>query len=291
MRRDCELYTSPATLPPVKTIFSLPQSNPMFVVDYNQTLFCHLIRRLCAFLALKPISYVLFFVIKGGSYLLSLTEQRNLCLVPMCLHHFKFLEGSILLIYVAVWRIFQATLLSRCMWFQRKCEFICREQKVSSCQGTQSQFKSFVEVIFYFTWSYTKHSSVIKSNQITVLALVSVSLSLNQSTKLILLEVIVPCLMMMSWLVLFSGVLSWRVCSPAVVKARLTVNPLCLSRRQQTDWSGLAEARAARRGYSLLAKGQQSSSYTELCHQLMERGSLDAAFINMALIPMMLGLM
>lgn len=48
MRRACELYTSPATLPPVKTICSLLQSNPTFVLYYNQPHFCHLIRHLCA---------------------------------------------------------------------------------------------------------------------------------------------------------------------------------------------------------------------------------------------------
>lgn len=49
MRRDCEWYTSPATLPPVKTICLLLQSNPTFVLHYNQTPFCHLIRGLCVF--------------------------------------------------------------------------------------------------------------------------------------------------------------------------------------------------------------------------------------------------
>lgn len=48
MREDCELYTSPATLPPVKVICSLLQSNPMFVLYYNQANICHLIRRLFA---------------------------------------------------------------------------------------------------------------------------------------------------------------------------------------------------------------------------------------------------
>ena len=132
--------------------------------------------------------------------------------------------------------------------------------------STQSRFKWFIEVFFFccfffFAGSYTKPH---KRNQAQSSNCVgSRSLSLSQSTELILLGVIVPCLMlMMSWLVLFSGALLWRVCSPAVVNARLTLNPLCLSRQQQTDWSGLAEAHAVRRGNSTLARGLPSSRYT-----------------------------
>ena len=111
------------------------------------------------------------------------------------------------------------------------------------------------------------------------------SLCLSQSTELILLGVIVPCLMlMMSWLVLFSGALLWRVCSPAVVNARLMLNPLCLSRQQQTDWSGLAEAHDVSRGNSMLARGLLSSRYNAIS---WERTSLGAAFKNTGSIYMM----
>lgn len=158
-----------------------------------------------------------------------------------------------------------------------------------SCFLTQSQLKSFVQVIFFFILFCVILYKTLQCNQVQSNNCVgsrSVSLALSQSTKLILLEVIVPCLMfMMSWLVLFSGVLLWRVCSPAV-KTRLTANPLCLSRRQQTDWSGLAEARTVRRGYSLLAIGQQSSSYTRVISSADGEDTL-GCLINMGLIPML----
>lgn len=134
--------------------------------------------------------------------------------------------------------------------------------------------------LFPCAWTYSKYSCVIRSKQITALA-PTVSAFFSQ----VLLKVIVPCLMfMMSWLVLFSGVLLRRACSPAVVKARLTVNPLCLSRQQQTDWSGLAEACTVRWSYSTLATGQQSSSYT----RVMSEDTKGCCLINMELIHMKL---
>lgn len=99
MRRDCKLYTSPATLPTVKTICSLLQSNPTFVLYYNQTSFCYFIRRLCVFWYSNPLHVCWFLsvcVVKGGSYLLRLTEKQNLCIVPMFLYHHKFLGGKLL---------------------------------------------------------------------------------------------------------------------------------------------------------------------------------------------------
>lgn len=143
--------------------------------------------------------------------------------------------------------IFQITLLSSGTLFQAWVNL--QRGKIKLSHGGVIFFSSmpvqiisrgilFCFVLFCcFAWSYRNHSSVIKSNQITA---GSHSLSLHQSRKLILLEVIVPSLMfMMSWLGLFTGALLWRACSPAVVKPRLSANPLCLSRRQQTDWSGL----------------------------------------------------
>lgn len=50
MRRDCKLYTCAATLPPVKTICSLLQSNPAFVFNHNQNPFVTSSGALCAFL-------------------------------------------------------------------------------------------------------------------------------------------------------------------------------------------------------------------------------------------------
>lgn len=220
MRRDCKLYTSPATLPTVKTICSLLQSNPTFVLYYNQTSFCYFIRRLCVFWYSNPLHVCWFLsvcVVKGGSYLLRLTEKQNLCIVPMFLYHHKFLGGKLLVWGLSKqgkttkrWRVFPKKVWAH---LQRKTGHV-------KCQGHSFQLQARVEYFLrwfflYFAWAYRNHSRVIKSNQITV----SVPHFFSQSTKLILLEVIVPCLMfMMSWLVLFSGVLSWRACSPAVVK-------------------------------------------------------------------------
>lgn len=147
-----------------------------------------------------------------------------------------------------------------------------------------SQSELFVEVLFVSLCMnpFNPYSSVIRSKQIAALT-PTVSPFFSQ----VLLKVICCLMFMISWLVLFSGVLLWRVCSPAVVKARLTVNPLCLSRQQQTDWSGLAEACTVRWSYSTLATGQQSSSYT----RVMSEDTQGSFLINMELIHMKLGLM
>lgn len=93
----------------------------------------------------------------------------------------------------------------------------------------------FVLLFSMILWKPLKCNQVQSNN-----CWLSLSFSPSIKKKLILLEVIVPCLMfVMSWLGLFTGALLWSACSPAVVKPRLSANPLCLSRRQQTDWSGL----------------------------------------------------
>lgn len=89
MRRGgCKLYTSPATLPPVKTLCSLLQSNPAFVHDHNQNPSVTSSDTFCAF-------FFFFFVVHKPIL-------RELCFFLFFVFFFLFFEsGGGLLEFIA----------------------------------------------------------------------------------------------------------------------------------------------------------------------------------------------